>query len=157
MFVRVRRETCVPRGRGFGTEALIFRGQSPQSRWHLYPGLTAVQNLLHSGFHVQNIPYSSVSLSQRIMSHHSILPGAQVPGTETDPRSSSAAVASMWRRATAPLVTEGCRARVLATPTPPPRGFIFPVPPPSSTVLRAQAEAQKTCNSNHKHLDTQTP
>lgn len=107
----------------------------------------------HTGFHVGNGPHSSVSLSQRIMSHHSTLPKAQMLGAETDPRSQGTAAAGLWRRAMAQAYHCMFASHVLAIPTlHADWGFIFPMSQ-LSTVLMAQREARKACNLNHKHLD----
>lgn len=55
----------------------------------------------HTGFHGGHGPRSSVSLSQRIMSHCSTLPRAQVLGVETEPRRTGTAAAGLRRRAMA--------------------------------------------------------
>lgn len=120
-----------------------------------------------TGFRVQNAPYSSVTLSQRVTSHCSRPPGrkclapGQTRGTRCGRRVETprlglvpAARACHCGSGSSPhlgLVAHRCRARVPAGPSPPLRAlFILPAPPSS---IALGAEAQTTRQADHKHLD----
>lgn len=71
--------------------------------------LTAAHSLsTHAAFHVGNVPHSSVSLSQRIMSCRSTLPRAQGLGAERDPMSPSAQLLPACRRRAIAQAYHGC-------------------------------------------------